>query len=206
MKYAPSNTPPAFTAASARSINKPWLPAAIDGRATTMGTTARSWAIRMPSATRPCSAPSSPRSSRTFSVTTVLDRASSAPRNTPWVNVSPRSGARSGPRPMVHTSWSAPPNVPTRPMRRSSASETSAPSANISSATPISARTCTECVLAVGPGVNGPIATPASRYPRMTGCPKRCASVPPTNAASTASTRSTSSCRSGMRPCYSSSD
>ena len=51
----------------------------------------------------------------------------------------------------------------------------------------------TDSALAVGPGVKGPTATPAMRYPTMTGWPSRCAARPPMNAATIASTRSTTS-------------
>ena len=127
------------------------------------GTTARSCAIRMPSATRPWSAPSSPRSSSTFSATTVLDSASSAPRNTPCRNVRPSSGRHE--RAEAHRAHDLQPAAecgyaadPAQLAKRHLGAQR-----EHQKATPISARTCTEWGLAVGPGVNGPMATPASR-------------------------------------------
>jgi hypothetical protein len=64
---------------------------------------------------------------------------------------------------MVSTSCSPPPIIATRPRPRSSLSDSSAPRANIRNATPISARIWMEWTSARGPGVNGPMITPASK-------------------------------------------
>ena len=124
---------------------------------------ARSWATRSPRATRPCRACSSPLASSTFTATTVLERASKAPRKIPAPKLKPRAGASNGPRAMVPPICSAPPTPATRPRRRSSESDSSAPTANIRKATPTSARASTAWGSTWGPGVNGPRATPARR-------------------------------------------
>ena len=104
-----------------------------------------------------------PLASSTFTATTVLERASKAPRKIPAPKLKPRAGASNGPRAMVPPICSAPPTPATRPRRRSSESDSSAPTANIRKATPTSARASTACGSTWGPGVNGPRATPARR-------------------------------------------
>ena len=65
---------------------------------------------------------------------------------------------------------------------RRSPHEKCSPTPNISSITPISANWLAKAASATKPGVNGPMATPASKYPTRAGSRKRAARKPSTSA------------------------
>ena len=104
-----------------------------------MGTTAKSWAIRMPTATRPVRVRSSPKSSSSFTATAVDDNATMNPSRTESGVDQPKNREHSKVTATEATTWKATVKTASRHMRRNDRRESSRPTRNNSSSTPISA-------------------------------------------------------------------
>ena len=150
----------AFNSARPSDATSPSVGPLNAGSTTIIGTTLRSCTIRIPSAMRPWGAASSPRSLSRRMTTTVLDRATRAPKKTTARPLSPMSTARPAPTAMLATICTRPPNRATRPTLSRVDSDTSTPRANIKNATPMSASTSIWCRSPTGPGVKSLISTP----------------------------------------------
>ena len=104
-----------------------------------IGTTARSWAIRIPTVTRPVRVRSSPRSSSSFTATAVDDKATMKPSSTESGMDQPKNREHSNVTATDAKIWKATVKTASRHIRRKERSDSSRPTRNSSSSTPISA-------------------------------------------------------------------
>ncbi len=153
---------------AARNSAQPKVPSPASNRPSSgsrisRGTRARSCTSSMPIITRLESVPRRPWACRVLSTTMVLDRETQPPNHTDSCQLQPITRPSSQPVPMISSSWMG---VPIRAMARtgrSSLSENSRPSANSSSATPISASSSMSWGSEIqAPPVTGPSTMPAT--------------------------------------------
>jgi hypothetical protein len=143
---------------------------------------ARSSTTSQPMAMRPVNESRMPRLSSARSSTTVLATDSASPNTSAAPGLQPHHIARPPPRSVATAICaSAPGSAILRTARRSSR-EKWRPTPNISSMTPISASCAAMLASATKPGVNGPMITPANRYPTSAGNRSLAARKPNTSA------------------------
>ncbi len=140
------------------------------------GTTHISCAIRIAKVVRPCSLASSPRSASVPMTMAVDDIAKARPISVAASQGAPSSSTRYSARAAAVTSICAEPNPKiSRRMAQTFPGRSSRPTVNMNSTTPSSAMLCnssTACT-GTGPGVCGPISTPATMKPRIDPKPRR---------------------------------
>ena len=181
-----------FTRVQAIAATRPESPAAAApvpprgtasaGSRTRTRTVTRSSTMSQPTAIRPSPVSSSPRSSRARRSTTVLATESEMPKTMPEPQDHPHRRDTTAPRAVAARIWTIAPGTAMRRTARRSPGEKWRPTPNIRRMTPISASCEARPASATKPGVNGPTATPARRYPTSGGSRRRTARSPSTKA------------------------
>jgi len=172
---SPTNTPtfsvvtPRLTAISLPEIASPCVTAASTGRNTRASTIARSSTMSQPTAIRPCSVSSSLRCSRARNRTTVLATDMASPNTSPAGRSQPQPIARAAPIAVATAICAMAPGRAIRRTRNNVSTEKCRPTPNINRMTPISASSAARLESPTKPGVKGPTATPATRYPSSGG-------------------------------------
>ncbi len=134
--------------------------------------------MSQPIAMRPFGVSTALRSSSAFSNTTVLATERLRPKTSPAPKLQPQRAAMPAPIAVAMTICPMAPGMAIRRTAIRSATEKCKPTPNMSRMTPISANCPDIALSATNPGVDGPIDTPARRYPTNGGNPKRIAMKP----------------------------
>ena len=135
------------------------------GNSTIATTIARSSTTSQPTVSLPRSVCINLRSCRLRSATTVEETDRASPSTTPVSKPHPNAIARAMPSPVASKICNSATGTATPRTDSRSFGEKCRPTPNISRITPISATSAARSASAVNPGVNGPITTPATRYP-----------------------------------------
>ena len=160
----------------------PLAKSASAGSSTSTSTIARSSTTSQPTAMRPRSVSSRRRSCKVRSTTTVLATDSAAPKISPALSDHPCSQASAAPSTVATAICASAPGTAMARTDSSSCSENCSPTPNISRMMPSSESSLAIAWSATKPGVNGPMMTPASRYPTSGEALSRCAIAPSANA------------------------
>ncbi|MNX57446.1 hypothetical protein D3C86_882630 [compost metagenome] len=152
------------------------------GSSTSTSTIARSSTTSQPTAMRPVKESRMPRLSSARSSTTVLATDSASPNTSAVPQLQPHHMASPPPSSVATAICAMAPGSAILRTASRSASEKCRPTPNISSITPISASCAAMPASATKPGVNGPMITPARRYPTSAGNRSRAARKPNTSA------------------------
>ena len=165
----PTTTSAALPSARSSPPTPPDAFPARKGSTSMIGTTHRSWKIRIPVARRPCGASISPLSVITFNTIAVLDSAIRNPRNSatrqPRKNASPAASVAK----MVNPICANPPTRIWRPISFSRLNENSMPIVKSSRITPTSASPSTSRGSDTSPSALGPSRIPATMKPGRAG-------------------------------------
>ena len=136
---------------------------ATGGNSTSISTITRSSTISQPTAMRPLTDSTRPRSSSARNSTTVLATDRHRPNTSEAIGVQPQARPVTRPRPVATPICTMAPGTAMRLTASRSSNEKCKPTPNISSITPISASCADSPASPTKPGVAGPIITPATR-------------------------------------------